>query len=187
MNRYTLAELSVMHLVYGGAQGNGREAQRIYQERYPQQQLPHHTMFASIDRRLREYGSLQINNCTAGCPRTVRTPDFDKAVLDTIEEKPSSSTSTTTCDLQIHHSTVWRVLKEQQLYPFHLQKVQAVTAEDYPHHPTFCWWYIIQTSVHHHFTGNVLVTNDATFTQDGIFNCHNMQMWKQENPHVTSV
>jgi hypothetical protein len=36
MNRYIFVELSDMHLVYGEARGNGREAQRIYQERYPQ-------------------------------------------------------------------------------------------------------------------------------------------------------
>jgi hypothetical protein len=68
MNRYTFVELSDMHLVYGEARGNGREAQRIYQECYSQRQLPHRTTFASIDRRLREYGSLEINKRTAGRP-----------------------------------------------------------------------------------------------------------------------
>jgi hypothetical protein len=37
-NMNTFAELSDMHLVYGEAEGNGREAQRIYQECYPQRQ-----------------------------------------------------------------------------------------------------------------------------------------------------
>jgi hypothetical protein len=87
-----------MNLVYGEARGNGREAQRIYQEHYPQRQLPHCTTFASIDRRLREYGSLEINKHTAGRPRTVRAPDLEETVLDTIEEKPSSSTRTTARD-----------------------------------------------------------------------------------------
>jgi transposase len=123
MNRYTFAELSDMHLIYGEARGNGREVQRIHQERYPQRQLPHRTTFASIDRRLREYGSLEINKLMAGHPRTVRAPDLEEAVLDTIEEKPSSSTRTTARDLNIHYSIVWRVLKEQQIYLFHLQKM----------------------------------------------------------------
>jgi hypothetical protein len=88
-----------MHPVFSEARGNGREAQRIYKERYPQLQLPHHTTFASIGRRLRDYGSLDINKRTAGRPRTVRTPDLEEAVLDTVEEKPSSSTRTTARDL----------------------------------------------------------------------------------------
>jgi hypothetical protein len=82
---------------------------------------------------------------------------------------------------------VWRVLKEKQLYPFHLQNVQALTAEDYPRRSAFCRWYINQTAVNHHFAGSELVTDEATFTQDGIFNLHNMHMWKQENPRATSV
>jgi hypothetical protein len=112
---------------------------------------------------------------------------LEEAVLDTIEEKPSSSTRTTTRNLQIHHSTVWRGLKEQPPYPFHLLKVQALTAEDYPRCSAFCQWYINQTAIDPHCTGNVLVTDDATFTQGGIFNCHNMHMWKLENPHAMSV
>jgi hypothetical protein len=65
--------------------------------------------------------------------------------------------------------------------------VQALTAEDYTCRSTFCWWYINQTAIDPHFASNVLVTNEATFSQDAIFNCHNMHMWNQENPHVTSV
>jgi hypothetical protein len=47
-------------------------------------------MFALIDRRLWEYGLLEINKRMAGRPRTIQTPDLEEAVLDTIEEKPSS-------------------------------------------------------------------------------------------------
>jgi hypothetical protein len=53
----------------------------------------------SIDRRLREYGSLETNKRTAARPRTVRTPDLEETVSDTIEEKPSSSTRTSARDL----------------------------------------------------------------------------------------
>jgi hypothetical protein len=67
-----------MHPVYGEAQGNGLEAQRIYQECYPERQLP----------------QLEIDKRTAGRARTVRTPDLEETVLDTIGEKPSSSTRT---------------------------------------------------------------------------------------------
>jgi hypothetical protein len=94
MNRYTFAELHDMNPIYCKAWGNGREAQRIIQERYPQQQFPHQTTFSSIDRRL-EYCSFEINKRTVGSPRTVRTPYLEETVFDTIEEKPSSSTCTT--------------------------------------------------------------------------------------------
>jgi hypothetical protein len=87
-----------MNLVYGMTRDNDHEAQRIYQERYPHH-LSHHITFPSIDRRLWDYGSLEINKRTAGHPRTVRTPDMEEVVKDTIEEKPFSSTRTTARDL----------------------------------------------------------------------------------------
>jgi hypothetical protein len=62
-----------------------------------------------------------------------------------------------------------------------------LAAEDYPRRSAFCRWYINQIAVDPHFVGSVFVTDEATFTQDGIFNCHNMHMWKEENPHATSV
>jgi hypothetical protein len=32
----------------------------------------------------------------------------------------------------VAHLTAWRVLQEQQLYPYHLQLVQASSVQDYP-------------------------------------------------------
>jgi hypothetical protein len=83
MNKYTFAQLSGIQPVCGEAQVSGREAQRMYKERYPQRQLP----------------QLETNKRTAARARTVGTPDLEEAVLGTIEEKPFSSTCTIAHDL----------------------------------------------------------------------------------------
>jgi hypothetical protein len=48
-------------LAYSAEDGNGRMAQRLYQERFPNRWLPHQSTFAYINRRLRETGSLNVN------------------------------------------------------------------------------------------------------------------------------
>jgi hypothetical protein len=48
-------------LAYGAADGNGTVAQRLYQERFPNRWIPHHSTFASINRWLGETGSLNVN------------------------------------------------------------------------------------------------------------------------------
>jgi len=53
-NGYTFHELSDMHLAYGVALGNAVEAQRLYQERYPNRCLSYRPMFTSIAQRLRD-------------------------------------------------------------------------------------------------------------------------------------
>jgi hypothetical protein len=61
MAAYTWDEMTDILLAYSAADGNGRMAQRLYQERFPNRWNPHHSTFASINRRLRETGSLNVN------------------------------------------------------------------------------------------------------------------------------
>ncbi|GBM18583.1 hypothetical protein AVEN_47965-1 [Araneus ventricosus] len=49
MAEYTYEELADMHLTYGEAKGNVREARRFYEQRFPTCRIPSHPTFASID------------------------------------------------------------------------------------------------------------------------------------------
>lgn len=62
MDQYPTEHLADIHFVYGLANGNGREAQRLYQQRFPMRSLPHYQFFTRIHNRLRETGSLKV--CT---------------------------------------------------------------------------------------------------------------------------
>ena len=46
-----------MHLAYGEARENSREAARIYVDRFPTRRVPDSRTFTAIHRRLRETGS----------------------------------------------------------------------------------------------------------------------------------
>ncbi|EFN87291.1 hypothetical protein EAI_12596, partial [Harpegnathos saltator] len=51
---YTFEELADIHFTYGAADGNGREAARIYLAKFSSRCQPHHhSTFAFIHRRLR--------------------------------------------------------------------------------------------------------------------------------------
>ncbi|GFQ99258.1 hypothetical protein TNCT_534441 [Trichonephila clavata] len=52
MTSYTHRELADMHLVYGMANCNGREALRMYRQKYPSRKMPSRSFFATIHRRL---------------------------------------------------------------------------------------------------------------------------------------
>ncbi|KAJ8890762.1 hypothetical protein PR048_010271 [Dryococelus australis] len=60
MNKYTLAELADMYLVYGAAQSCGRRTHIMYSVMYPRRQVPHQSTFAAIDQRLRDPGTVAI-------------------------------------------------------------------------------------------------------------------------------
>jgi hypothetical protein len=54
---YTNTEMADMHLMYGLAGCNSREAQRLYQQHFPNRGVPHYQTFISIHARLQETGS----------------------------------------------------------------------------------------------------------------------------------
>ncbi|RLU17257.1 hypothetical protein DMN91_011326 [Ooceraea biroi] len=88
-----------MHFVYGLANGNARQARRIYNDRYPNRHVPHVSTFIRIHQRLMETGSFaRKTNDIPGRPRT-KTPALEEAVLNEIEHHPETSTRKIAADL----------------------------------------------------------------------------------------
>jgi hypothetical protein len=128
----TWNEITDILLACSAADRNGRMAQRLYQERFPNRRLPHHSTFASINQRLRETGLLHVNRHDYGQGRTARTPRFEEAVLNMVADTPSSSTRRNGQAMHASYTTVRQVVHQQQLHQYHQQKVQAMGPVDYP-------------------------------------------------------
>ncbi|KAJ8956459.1 hypothetical protein NQ318_010773 [Aromia moschata] len=114
------------------------KAQRIYSEQYPERRLPHHTTFTNIHQRLREFVKFEKRSHDSGRTREVRTEALEKDVLNLIEESPETSTRKIDRVLNV---TI-RILKEQQLYAYHLQRMQALPIRDILSRVVFCQWLI---------------------------------------------
>ena len=124
-------ELADMHMVYGAAHGNAREAVRLYQERFPNRYLPGHEMFTAIHRRLREHGSFRVDRRAYGRPRPMQDVVEDN-VLQYFRDRPRASTRAAARDLGIpNHVNVWRVLHRNNLHPYLFRKVQDLLLDDY--------------------------------------------------------
>ena len=141
MVNYTNAEMADMHFVYGLANGNSYEARRIYQQRYPRRLVPCAETFSNIHRRLAETGTFKRNRNTPGKPQTVRTPELEEAVLQIIDEHPETSTRKIGVTVNASHQTILRILHDQQLYLFHIQKVQDPHPRDFPQRLVLCDWF----------------------------------------------
>jgi hypothetical protein len=81
--------------------------------------------------------------------------------------------------------TIWWLLREHQLYPYHLQHLKALSPEDYSSKLTFCRWFLQQCGTNPNFAAVVFFTNEATLTRDGIKNLHNQHVWADINFHAT--
>ncbi|KAJ4430198.1 hypothetical protein ANN_22408 [Periplaneta americana] len=177
---YSNQELAEIHFMYK-ADGNAALARRLYQERYPQRQCPDRKTFVRLHYRLCEYGKFNSPGLGRGRPRST-TPEVQGEILEAVNMTPSISTRRVALQVNVPHTTVWRLLKEYQLYPYHLQRVQALSSADYPARVRFCQWFLQQCGVNPNL---VLFTDEAQFTRDGITNFHNQHVWAYENPRAT--
>lgn len=183
MNNFTNTEMANMHFIYGLANGNAEEARRIYQDRYPNIVIPCAKTFRTLHARLCETGSLNKRK-GSGRPTTVDTPELEEAILDEIEENPSLSTRKIALQLEVSPTTVWKVLKRNLLYPYHIQRVQALLPQDFHTRLMFCRWLMHMMAHNNNFLRNILFTDEANFSRDAIVNFHNDHFWADENPHV---
>lgn len=186
MVQFTNTEMADMHFVYGMAQGNCREAVRIYQERYPHRMVPNRKTFARIHERLCESGTFQRSAAVIGRPVTIRTVEVEEAVLHEVEHSPDTSTRKIAEQLNISHFTVWQILRENQLYPFHIQRVQALLPADFLQRIVYCTWLLHQQVASPRFLSCILFTDEACFSRNSIMNFHNNHIWADENPHAVT-
>ena len=78
---------------------------------------------------------------------------------------------------------VWQTLHEENLYPYHDQRVQHLEPGDHAQCMDLCHW----IKAHPELLSGVILFSDASFTGDGVNNLRNVHTWSHDNPHETSV
>lgn len=183
MESFTSQEKGDILLAYGAAHGSGREAARIYAERFPNRRCPHPSTFESMLQRLRRNGIGRTNNIDRGADRYVQTVRLEEEVLNEIENNRGVSIRELSRQFHASYETIRSILKENGLHAYHYQRVQHLQEADFPERLNFCHWYL-RNSVHNaQFNFNLCFTDESTFTRGGIFNYHNSHIYAEENPH----
>lgn len=136
MARYSYREQTDMVFMYERAYDSGQAAARLYLD---QIQIDNNLIFIQslqfYESFLRlELGTLKQKTEEDQCKQEV---SLEKNTLKCVEEDSHVSTRQVGVMLHGGHPTVWRLLHEQ-LYPYHIQRVQVLTPEDYPARVNFC-------------------------------------------------
>ena len=187
MEPYTSAEYTDMILTLGAAGGNAAEAVRMYGEQYPNRRQPSRPTFLSVERRLREYGSVNPRAVDRGRLHDEQILDAEEDILDAIADDPSTSTRRLGARFGVSQASVWRILNRNGLYPYHHQPIHALTERDYRQRVDFCRWLLAQEMENNGFVAEVLFSDEAYFTRNGMVNLHNTHTWAAENPHATTT
>ncbi|GAB1867694.1 Transposase-like protein [Camponotus japonicus] len=138
---YTNAEMADMHFMYGRANGNALEAHRLYAQNFPKREIPSNRIFAKLHQRLRDIGMFGKNAGDSGRPRSISTPEVEEEILAMVQkENPGISIRRIAAQIDISPRLIWRTLKEQLLYAYHIQRVQMLNPPDFRARLVFCRW-----------------------------------------------
>ena len=96
--------------------------------------------------------------------------NVEEHILDAVAERPGASTRRLAFENNVSHMTVWRLLRMQQLYSYHVQRVQFLRPGDLQLRREFCEWILAKINVQLRFLRYLLQTDEASFTREGIFN-----------------
>lgn len=138
MVEYTYDEFSDMHLTYGEEKGKRREARRLYEQRFRTRRIPSYSTFASVDQRLRETSSFAISNSNARRSRNLRTSEIEDRDLARISGGLSTCMREVAYEMGISEKVAWRILHEECMNHYYLQKMQCLHQDDYPAGQNLC-------------------------------------------------
>lgn len=178
-------ELVDMVMIYGECRHNAAAAARLYEERFPLRVHPRAPVILNVIQRARETGDLKEHRAAhAGRPRRQGNELVEEEILNLVDEDPTTSTREISSNVHVSQYKVWKTLRENQLYPFHVQRVHALQPEDHPRRVLFSEWLLQQHENNPNFLTKILVTDEASFTRNGINNFRNTHVWSLENPHA---
>ncbi|GFQ86945.1 DUF4817 domain-containing protein [Trichonephila clavata] len=156
-----------------------------YARRYPSLRPLVVNVIRRLDDRLRNTGSVwpTANLHNTGIPRSGLTVAQADAILHRVEEPSKVSTRGLLREMTSTKSTVHRLLWSERLLPFRCTTVECLKPDDCQKRVAFCEWLLQQQNTDNGFIAHILLTDEACFTRDGVFNHHNSHMWSQVNPH----
>jgi hypothetical protein len=105
--------------------------------------------------------------------------------LRRVEDDPGTSLLRTVGSEDIGVPLAWRILHEQSLYPYHLQRLLALAPPAHRARMVFCQWLLAKCVINTLFVDNILFTGEAEFTGDGTVNFHSTHDWAHGNHHTT--
>jgi len=134
---FSHVEYCDMHFVYGFCDGNASAAVDEYRRRYPERRIPSRGIFTRVQQTLHDNGCLP-SIAVQSERETVQTINTRENVLEMVQRSPHLSTCRMASHIGVSHMQVWRTLHEDDLYPYHDQRVQHLEPGDHAQHTDLC-------------------------------------------------
>ncbi|KAJ8960168.1 hypothetical protein NQ318_003890 [Aromia moschata] len=176
MHKITILQM----ICYGERTRTQAEVVRLFQEKYPVLPPISQGTVSKIQKQFRERGHVrQLKKH----PSNKLSDDQKLYVMLMLEENPHTSSRQTASALNISHSSILRVLTENQMHPYKLIPTNELAEDDFDIRILFCEQMMQMIDDNTLQIKNVLFLDESTFTLHGHANRHNCRYWSRENLH----
>lgn len=106
-------------------------------------------------------------------------------VLSCVAVNSSISTREIQKEVGVSKTRASKILRTNKYKPYKIHINQFLYPADLQKRLQFSQWYIECINEDPNFYNNIIWTDEAHISNDGIFNRHNTHRWSNENPHAT--
>ena len=133
-----------------------------------------------VFQHLWEKGSFPSVNHRAECQVRQNVKE-DENIIDMVQRSPCTSTRRISACFCVLCMRVWWTLHAEGMYLYHIQHIQHLEPVD------MCSWLELCCFINSnsHMIRNILFTDEAHFTRDGVNNTRKPHLWDRDNPHGT--
>lgn len=165
---------------YGDRTRTQADVARLFREEFPDMPPISQGTISKIEKQFRENGHVRQMKKQ---PSNALDDNTKLDVMLLFQENPHNSTPQAASQLNISHSSVSRILKENKMHPYKLTPTQELSEDDFDRRMVFCeeMMQILDNNVIQ--LENVLFSDESTFTLNGHVHRQNCRYWASENPH----
>lgn len=178
---YSSDERNDMLFCYYVSNRNVNAASQLYYQSYMERRQPDVRLFAKLESNLKKYGAFTK-------PQNVRNKikvETEERVLAYAAFKPTTSLREIAQECNTSKDEAHIILKQNNFKPYHFHVGNTLYPTDYERRLRFARWIIMESNANDGFSKTILFTDEAKFTNNGMFNRKNHIQWAQENPHIT--
>lgn len=181
MAEYSKAEYCEMVLLYGECRRKARSAARLYRQRFPAGPHPSHQTILTVVKRLRETGCI-TSRPRSGRPAKVGRQVQPDEVLAYALAYPKCSVREISQHCGLSKSQVWKILSESGAHPYRPTPQQVLVDGDAERRYAWCNFVMNQIQVQPTFLADIMWTDEACFSRNGMYNRQSTHYWALDNP-----
>lgn len=182
-NSYSFLEKRDMLECYIESGKNAEAACALYFQRYPERSQPSGKLMCRIWSNLEIYG--RFNKPRSKKYNKRNEADDSINILGYFTANPTKSSRNAEKELGISQTRIVSVLKKHKYKAYRTRKVNKLYPADAHRRLEFCRWYLRKIRQNPNFGRNVIWTDEARISSDGIYNRYNSYYWSDINPHQT--